>query len=314
MKDIEAALSVLTCPACRRALAVSSSSLSCSSCARVFPVDDGIADFAEGRYFDDHPDPAALSEDVRRAMENEQEGRRIEDYSLPILRASGARRVLDSGCGNGEAVDVLVRAGFDAWGHDLSAFRKWQWKSRANRERLVVADGARLPFADGFFDAVISSGVLEHIGVRERGGPGIYEVAPMADRDSRRQAFVEGLVRVTRPGGTLYLDFPHGAFPIDFWHGTKAGGARWHSPREGFLPKVVEIRRLARRIDAGLRVRVLSPHRRLRFHQVGAHWYGRAFRAPVAAFYALTSVPGFTWLARTALNPSLTLALDRARR
>lgn len=306
-----AAASWLVCPMCQGALSASPSSLACGGCGRAFPVVDGIADFAEGRYFVDHPNPDALAEDARRAMANEHEGRRIEDYYLPLLRASGARRVLDSGCGNGEAVDVLLGAGFDAWGHDLSAFRKWQWKARARRDRLVVADGLRLPFPDGFFDAVISSGVLEHVGVAERGGPGFYEVSPLPDRDGRRLAFLEGLMRVVAPKGSLYLDFPNGAFPIDFWHGTSAGGARLHSPFEGFLPTVKEIARLARSARPAWRVSVRSPHRRLRFHQVGAHWYGRLFRAPVAGLYALTAVRGFTWLAGTPLNPYLTLALRR---
>ncbi len=310
-ENVTAVASRFVCPACRGALSSSPSALACRSCGRAFPVDDGIADFAEGRYFGDHPDPGALSEEARRGMANENAGRRIEDYYLPILRASGARRVLDSGCGNGEAVDTLSAAGFEAWGHDLSAFRKWQWKTRTHRERLVVANGLTLPFPDGFFDAVISSGVLEHVGVSERGGPGVYEVSPLPDRDARRLAFLAGLLRVLAPGGSLYLDFPNGAFPIDFWHGTSAGGARLHSPFEGFLPKLKEIAELARSAGPAWRVSVRSPHRRLRFHQVGSHWYGRAFRAPMRAFYALTSVPGFAWLAGTPLNPDLVLEVRR---
>lgn len=303
--------SILVCPDCRGTLGRSSSTLTCVACDKTFPVEDGIADFSGRQYFGDHPDPASLSEEARRGYENENAGRRIEDYYLPLLRSTSARRVLDSGCGNGEAIDLLSEEGFEAWGHDLSAFRKWQWRARERRDRLVVADGLRLPFPDGCFDAVICSGVLEHIGVDERGGPGVYEVAPLPDRDARRTAFVAGLVRVLSPGGVLYLDFPNGAFPIDFWHGTTAGGARWHSPAEGFLPNVREIAAVARSLEPACRVSVRSPHRRLRFNQVGGHWYGRLLRSPMKAFFALMSVPGFTWLAGTALNPYLVLELRR---
>ena len=104
----------------------------------------------------------------------------------------------------------------------------------------------------------------------------------------------------------MYLDFPNGAFPIDFWHGTSAGRR----------PIALTLRRISsesERDPQRSRAHLVpdaaspscSPHRRLRFNQVGAHWYGRLFRAPVAAFYALTSVPGFTWLAGTPLNPYL---------
>jgi len=51
----------------------------------------------------------------------------------------------------------------------------------------------------------------------------------------------------------------------------------------------------------------LSPEGRLRFHQVSSHWYGRLFRAPIAALYRLMSVPLFRFLAATALNPYLVI-------
>ena len=311
----------LVCARCKGALDARGEEpveLFCARCAIAFPRSGGIADFAEGRYYDDFPGPEVLSAENLRGLANESEGARIEGYYAPLLDGIAAERglprpslrVLDSGCGNGESVDALSGLGFEAWGHDLSALRKWQWRERERRDRLVVASGETLPFSDGAFDAVIASGVLEHIGVSEAGG-GTYRVAPMPDRDARRLRYLAELLRVLAPDGRLFLDFPNGAFPIDFWHGAKPGGARWHSVREGFLPTVLHVRALVAGLGAGWRVTALSPEGRLRFRQVSAHWYGRALRAPMAALYRLMSTRAFRFLAASPLNPYLVLEVRR---
>lgn len=176
-----------------------------------------------------------------------------------------------------------------------------------------MADGARLPFPDGFFDALICSGVLEHIGVRETGGE-TYRVARLPARDGAREAFLGELLRVLAPGGRLWLDFPNGAFPVDFWHGARAGAARFHGELEGFLPTVREVRSTVARIGPDWRVRPISPHRRLRFEQVGRHWYGRLLRRPATLFLAAMAAPGLRWLAGTPVNPYLVLEIARERR
>ncbi len=318
-------LAILCCPRCRSGLSRSrlGDSLACEACAIAYPVEHGIADFSEGQYYEGFAGPDSLSEEHLRGLANENEARRIEDYYLPLIREKWQRqrgsapgsvarppRVLDSGCGNGQAVDVLCEHGLEGWGHDLSAMRKWQWRERANREHLVVGDGLRLPFANGTFDFVISSGVLEHIGVAETGAPR-YTVTPRPDRDVSRRTYLSELARVLAPNGLLFLDFPNGAFPLDFWHGLIAGRARLHSRNEGFLPSVSEVRGLFRSIDEAFRVIPRSPYRRLRFQQVGAHWYGRAFRAPMKALYWLMRFPGFRHLAGSPINPYLVLEAGR---
>jgi SAM-dependent methyltransferase len=293
--------------------------LLCSSCDVRFPCVGGIADFSEGHYYDNFTGPEVLSEENLRGLANEKEAARMEDFYLPILNriakdeaASVAPlRVLDSGCGNGDSVDFLNRNGIEAWGHDLSALRKWQWRERGRRDRLVVADGASLPFSDGSFHVVISSGVLEHIGVSEEGG-GRYKVQALPDRDERRGRYLAELLRIMTPAGSLFLDFPNGSFPIDFWHGVKPGGARFHSPWEGFLPTVPEVRALCRRIDRKLVVSVRSPRGRLRFKQVSSHWYGRVFRTPMAAVHHLMSTSYFGFLAATPINPYLVIEVERS--
>jgi SAM-dependent methyltransferase len=61
--------------------------------------------------------------------------------------------------------------------------------------RLVIADGRRLPFADGEFDIAVSNAVVEHVG----------------DADDQR-AFVHELCRV---GRRVFVSTPNRWFPIE---------------------------------------------------------------------------------------------------
>jgi SAM-dependent methyltransferase len=273
-----------------------------------YPVVDRIADFMRGNYYDQFDENTILTAEHRQALERENDGAiaRINDFYLPLIGAK--RRVLDAGCGNGISVDLLTAAGHDAYGIDSSALRRWQWRERSHREGLAVADGAKLPFADAYFDVLLCSGVLEHVGVEEMGGDA-YRVKPLPNRDASRRAFLAGLLRVLAPGGTLFLDFPNGAFPIDFWHNTRGGSARFHSLREGFLPTFAEVVQLANDLDPRISVTAVSPNGRLRFRQVRQHWYGRAFALPMQLLFAtMDRVPR---LSRSAVNPFLVIRLTK---
>ncbi len=311
------------CPNCHVALAVAPDSLHCGGCNSFFPVERGVADFSGGRYYDNFVPGQALPEEHLEGLEEEVSGAvsRIQGFYLPLLRKRIRRpaaegnplRVLDCGCGNGVTVDLLNEAGFATWGNDSSALRKWQWEERKNRQRLVVAEGPRLPFPDGHFDAVISSGVLEHVGVTEIGGER-YSVAPRADRDAERQRFLSELLRVVRPRGRVWIDAPNGASPIDFWHGTtESMPVRWHGRREGFLPTVSEVRRYLAAIGPDCTIRILGPHRRLRFKRIRKYWYGRAFNIPARLFLWGLSLPVARILAGTWINPYLVLEITRGR-
>jgi SAM-dependent methyltransferase len=302
---------VYRCPNCLGALTAATDSLRCDRESIDYPVIDQIADFMRSAYYDQFDETTVLTSEHRQALERENDGAiaRINDFYLPLIGATPLR-ILDAGCGNGISVDLLTAAGHDAHGIDSSALRRWQWRERVHRERLAVADGAKLPFADAYFQVLLCSGVLEHIGVEESGGDG-YRVKPLPNRDAARRAFLGGLLRVLAPGGTLYLDFPNGAFPIDFWHNTRGGSARFHSTREGFLPTFAEVVQLANDLDSRITVTAISPNGRLRFRQVRQHWYGRAFALPMQLLFAtMDHVPR---VARSAVNPFLVIRLTNPR-
>jgi SAM-dependent methyltransferase len=210
------------------------------------------------------------------------------------------------------SVDLLVREGYDAWGLDLSSLRKWQWQQREQRNRLLVADALQMPFTTGYFDAVISSGVIEHIGVSEHRDPG-YVVKALPERDVLRRKFLGELLRVCGSDGSVYVDCPNGLFPIDFWHGTEVGEARFHTWNEGFLPSFGMIRRLVRSIDPLMRVEALSPFGRLQFRQARTRWHGRLLTSPVRGFLRAMNFRPLRWLATSPLNPYLVVRIRRWR-
>jgi SAM-dependent methyltransferase len=307
----------LVCIQCRTRLTHAGTSMNCPSCGRSYPIADGIVDFAVGEYYDSFdPERDQLSATHLEGLSLEIEGsiRRMRDFYIPLIRETvpDAKRVLDAGCGNGVSVDILRESGFDAWGNDLSELRKHQWKERASRESLVVASALRLPFEDDAFDVVISSGVIEHIGVIESPAPN-YGVRGVANQRELRVEYLRELGRVVRPEGRIFLDCPHGSFPIDFWHGNRPGTPRLHSPREPFLPSFGEVKRLAAEALGNASVRARSPHRRLQFKQAAGHLHGRLLSAPFSVMFRLMNQPGFRWLAGTALNPFLVVEIRKAR-
>src|SRR5437667_7519957 len=102
------------CPGCHSALAMAPASLRCEACGQTYPLEDGIADFSLGRYYDNYVPGQQLPVEHILGLEEEAQGAtsRVQDFYLPLLRKrfrvgrspGAASRVLDCGCGNGLAV------------------------------------------------------------------------------------------------------------------------------------------------------------------------------------------------------------------
>lgn len=114
----------------------------------------------------------------------------IDDLELEVVERYGrGAAVLEAGCGTGLLLERVDRFASEAWGADLSA--GMLARAHERKLRVVQASITDLPFADERFDVVYSFKVLAHV-------------------EPIQQAIAE-LVRVTRPGGYVVLEFynPH---------------------------------------------------------------------------------------------------------
>src|SRR5690242_3708582 len=112
---------------------------------------------------------------------------------LDGVRAGAGERLLEIGCGEGGNLWHLRALGAARFGVDFSA-AKAAFARRATGVAVAAADAARLPFADGSFDAVLFRDLLHHLPDRARA------------LDEAR--------RVLKPGGRLTLVEPNRRSPL----------------------------------------------------------------------------------------------------
>ncbi|MBF6612804.1 MAG: methyltransferase domain-containing protein [Chloroflexi bacterium] len=127
--------------------------------------------------------------------------------SLHFLRGA---RLLEVGMGTGSLQVALLRAGYEAWGVDLSAQMLRQARLKSRRlgitMRVCRARAEALPFPSSYFDAVVSTFPSDYITRRETleelarvlAGGGRLVIVPggwLKPRDARGKAF-EGLAEL----------------------------------------------------------------------------------------------------------------------
>jgi len=106
--------------------------------------------------------------------------------------------VAEVGCGDGAVLGVLGRRGFGARrvGYEISASGVALAAQRPEIDEAQVFDGARLPVADGAYDVVFATHVLEHVPDPQ---PLVTEMARVAARAVIVEVPLEANLSARRP-------------------------------------------------------------------------------------------------------------------
>ena len=135
------------------------------------------------RFWDGLVEVWAREEGIEEKLRNHPDWRLIQQYIRPPAR------VLEAGCGYAKWVWFLQQQGFEACGIDFSEAAISQSRARWPELRLQRGLIQDMPYEDGFFDAIVSFGAIEHM-----------EAGP--------QAMLAEMRRVLAPGGVLYCTVP----------------------------------------------------------------------------------------------------------
>ena len=186
-------ISSLRCPQCREPVSleggesddVQSGALACP-CGRTYPIVNSIPRFVK-------PAASRTAESFGMQWTTFDVARDTEDVA--VFRAKtglspdeiSGKRVLDAGCGGGRYARIAARYGAEVYAVDLSQAveRAAELLREFPNAHVIQADLGKLPFPNGFFDAVYSIGVLHHT--------------------PNTRAAMRAVLRHLAPGGTLSI-------------------------------------------------------------------------------------------------------------
>ncbi len=103
-------------------------------------------------------------------------GERFWSWLLDHLDLQPGLRLLDVACGEAQLPRLVAPLGVAGYGVDLSEVALAKGLGGGINRGLAVADGERLPFADGSFERVTSIGSLEHYADPVRGAAELARV------------------------------------------------------------------------------------------------------------------------------------------
>jgi len=111
---------------------------------------------------------------------------------IQLFKEWHVKKVLDLGSGTGRHVAYLAKNDFDVFGIDIAEegiriTKDWLRKEKLHADLKIGSIYEKLPYPDGFFDAVISTSVIHHERI-----------------ENIRKAILE-LERVLKPEGIIFI-------------------------------------------------------------------------------------------------------------
>lgn len=109
-----------------------------------------------------------------------------------FFKKHGVKKILDLGCGTGRHVIYFAKNGFKVYGIDIAEqgikiAREWLKEEKLQADLRVGSIYKKLPYRNGFFDAVISTNTIHHEKI-----------------ENIRKAILE-IERVLKPKGLIFI-------------------------------------------------------------------------------------------------------------
>jgi len=119
-----------------------------------------------GQFGKDYTDRCTFSPEELDSLYKREYGISREEMNTRFLSGLGLenKRILEVGCNVGNQLRMLQRMGFNnLYGIELQQYAIEKAKALTKRINIIHGVADDIPFKDGYFDMVFTSGVLIHI-------------------------------------------------------------------------------------------------------------------------------------------------------